>query len=639
MNYKTDIPTLKILLAEDSEDDIYLISKALNVYNIELKIITNGIEAFEYLNTDGNNVDVVLLDYKLPGMDGFEIMQKLDTKMENFALLFLTADTLVETAVEAMKLGAMDFFPKFKDYKTLYDQIIKIHARYSQLLESKILKEALVSSEKEYRMMFENIQDIYFEITSNGQLLDITPSVKNILGYGRYELKGSLFSFLFKQRSDYDNIISRLASGEDLINYEIDLINNDDADIKCSLNISRKQIDNSQNYKYVGTIRDISTYKKLEEMFFQAQKMDAIGKLSGSVAHDYNNYLQIILVSAQLSLLDGQLSEKTKERLKNIIDTTQSASKLTRSLLTLSRKHKFEPVVTDLNENINKMKNMIKAVLDERIQLELVFTNDKALVLCDPIHFEQVVINMVVNARDAMPNGGMLKLEISREKHKIYGDLKNLKNNQQLICLSIVDSGTGMDKSTIEKIFDPFFTTKSESKGTGLGLSTVFNILEQNNGVIEVESEIDKGSAFKIYFPEHVGYIENNFKDDYTEHVNITNKTILLVENNDDLRLTIGEMLLKAGYEVLYSPSCKVAQYTVDNYKGKIDIGLIDVILEDGNGFDLKEYITGRVDGIKIVLMSGYGSDNLSKYKDNPCYTEDILDKPFDIKKLLSRIN
>ncbi|NOR45229.1 MAG: hypothetical protein GQ534_06535, partial [Candidatus Delongbacteria bacterium] len=261
----------------------------------------------------------------------------------------------------------------------------------------------------------------------------------------------------------------------------------------------------NENFKYVGTIRDISTYKKLEEMFFQAQKMDAIGRLSGSVAHDYNNYLQIILVSAQLSLLEANLSEKVKEKLNTIVDTTQSASKLTRSLLTLSRKHKFEPVMFDINDGLDKMHHMIAAVLNKDIKLELSISNEKLLTLCDPIHFEQVVINLIVNARDAMINGGKLDVKVSKEKNKILHGFKNLDNDRDLICLSIKDTGEGMDKSTLEKIFDPFFTTKPEGKGTGLGLSTVYSLLKQNNGTIEVDSEISKGTEFRIYFPEHIG--------------------------------------------------------------------------------------------------------------------------------------
>ena len=276
---KLDNNQLKVLLIEDSEDDIYLISKALDFNNIKLKIISDGVEAFNYLNDNKNEVNVVLLDYKLPGLDGFEIMEKLSDKIDNFAVLFLTADTLVETAVRAMKLGAMDFFPKFKDYKTLYDQIIKIYLRHAKILEGKILKEALIYSEKEYRMMFESIQDIYFEITEFGQIIDITPSVRSILGYNRLDMKGSLISYYFKDKIVFNKIQSKLRSNKTIKNFEIDLINTNEEEIKCSINLSKIQNNEDEDYKYVGTIRDISTYKKLEEMFFQAQKMDAIGRL------------------------------------------------------------------------------------------------------------------------------------------------------------------------------------------------------------------------------------------------------------------------------------------------------------------------------------------------------------------------
>jgi two-component system cell cycle sensor histidine kinase/response regulator CckA len=635
---RLDNNQLKVLLVEDSEDDIYLISKALDFENIDLKIISDGVDAYEYLIDSNNDVNVVLLDYKLPSLDGFEIMERLSDKIDNFAVIFLTADTLVETAVQAMKLGAMDFFPKFKDYKTLYDKIVKIYLRYTKILEGKILKEALISSEREYRMMFESIQDIYFEITNLGQIINITPSVGNILGYNRFEMKGSLLSYYFKDKEIFAKIHSKLSSGEKIKNFEIDLIDNKNVEIKCSMNISKIQSKEDENYKYVGTIRDVSTYKKLEEMFFQAQKMDAIGRLSGSVAHDYNNYLQIILVSAQLSLLEENLSNKTKEKLKNIINTTQSASKLTRSLLTLSRKHKFEPVVLDLNDTIRKMYNMITAILDENIELELISPDTTSFVLCDPIHLEQVVINLVVNAKDAMLNGGKLVVAISTVENKILRSFKDLDEGQKLICLSIKDSGTGMDKTTLEKIFDPFFTTKSESKGTGLGLSTVYNILNQNNSIIEVDSEIAKGTEFRVFFPEHSGALSEGIENNSIEYIQTSNKTILLVDNNTDVRITIGEMLLKAGYEVLYSPNCKIAEYTIDNFKGRIDLALIDIMMEDGNGFDLKNYILHEKNDIEVILMSGYGSEKLLQFKDNPGYTEDLLEKPFDLKKFLNKL-
>ena len=638
MSENLDKTQLKILLVEDNEDDIYLISKALNNLDFDLKIISDGAEAYSYLNDDDNEIDVVLLDYKLPGLDGFEIMEKLSDKIDNFAILFLTVDTLVETAVQAMKLGAMDFFPKFKDYKILYNQIIKIHDRHTKILERKMFKDALVSSEKKYRMMFENIQDIYFEITKIGQIIDITPSVRSMLGYNRLDMKGSLLSYYFKDKVVFDKIQSKLSSSETLKNFEIDLINTKEEEIKCSINISKIKSNESKDYKYVGTIRDISTYKKLEEMLFQAQKMDAIGRLSGSIAHDYNNYLQVILVSAQLSLLENDLPEKAKERLNSIIETTQNASKLTRSLLTLSRKHKFEPIVFDINDALNKMYNIITAILDENIKFELTVPDEKHLLLCDPIHFEQVVINLIVNANDAMEEGGILVISISIVQSKILRSFKNLEDDQNLICLSVKDTGEGMDESTLEKIFDPFFTTKSESKGTGLGLSTVYNILNQNNGVIEVDYKISEGTEFKIYFPEHIGTLTEVLESNSIEFIGTVNKTILVVENNNDVRVMIGEMLLRAGYEVLYSPSYKIAEYTIDNFKGKIDMALIDVILDDGIGFDLKDHISNVSKETEVVLMSGYGSEKLSQYKDHPNFTNDILEKPFDLTTLLNTI-
>ena len=359
----------------------------------------------------------------------------------------------------------------------------------------------------------------------------------------------------------------------------------------------------------LALVQDVTDRKKLEEQLRQSQKMEAIGQLAGGVAHDFNNLLSVVLSYADLILADLESDDVIRGDVEEIRRAGERAAALTRQLLMFSRQQVIEPKVLDLNDVLSGVDKMLRRLVGEDVELTTIHGPSLGHIRADPGSVEQVLMNLVVNARDAMPVGGKLTIEtanflLDEEYARAHIDAKP----GAYVMLAITDTGSGMDKSTLARIFEPFYTTKEKGKGTGLGLSTVFGIVQQSGGTVWVYSELGVGTTFKVYLPR----VDEAAEDMRSLVVSATlrgSETILLVEDEDQVRDVARGILLRQGYSVLDARNAGEALLLCEQHPGRIHLLLSDVVMPRMSGPALAKRLVRSRPDMKVLCMSGYTDD------------------------------
>lgn len=376
--------------------------------------------------------------------------------------------------------------------------------------------------------------------------------------------------------------------------------------------------------------------QKLQEQLALSQRMESIGLLAGGVAHDFNNMLGVIMGHTDLILDIIAPDDRISKSILEIQDAARRSANLTQQLLTFARKQTVSPRVLDINQVISGMLDMMRRLIGENIKLNFKPSEDSWKIKMDPGQIDQVLANLCVNARDAIKEVGLVSIETNNVSFRIDDPfLENQLDSGDYVLITVTDSGSGMNKEVMEHLFDPFYTTKVPGKGTGLGLSTVYGIIKQNNGNINVESEPGRGSIFRIYLPRYQGedYIrESAVEKPRKNKKNNINTTILLVEDEIPILNACTEMLQRLNYHVLYTSSPLKAISIAKEYKGTIDLLITDVIMPEMNGKDLSGKIAELHPGIKHLFMSGYTADIIAHHG----VLEDgvnFLQKPFSLSR------
>jgi two-component system cell cycle sensor histidine kinase/response regulator CckA len=386
-----------------------------------------------------------------------------------------------------------------------------------------------------------------------------------------------------------------------------------------------------------GAFQDIDDRRKLQEQFRQAQKMEAVGRLAAGVAHDFNNLLSVVLCFSELAIEGLKPGDPLRADIEEIRKAGNRATALTHQLLAFSRQQVLEPRVVDLNDIVGAMKPMLSRLLGEDIDLTVLSPRPVGRVLADPSQVEQVVMNFAVNARDAMPNGGMLTIETSNVTlDEAYVGRPAEVPPGRFVMLAVTDSGMGMTEATRARLFEPFFTTKEKGKGTGLGLATVFGIVQQSGGYVSVYSELGLGTTFKVYLPRTDRVAEASCSNAPATTLN-GSETILLVEDEEQVRTVACTILRRHGYNVLETSNGGEAYLVSNDFSAKIDLLLTDVVMPRMSGRRLAEQLAPRRPEMKVLFASGYTDDAIIHHGVLDAGLA-FLQKPFTPQALLRRV-
>ena len=514
---------------------------------------------------------------------------------------------------------------------------------FRDLRERREAAAILRRSEERFSYLIQNLSDVITIVAVDATMLYQSPSIERVTGYTPSELLGKSFlSFIHPEdqpavRAALERLTLKVGSAAP-------------PEFRfCHKNRSWVWLEavgnNLLNDVAVGgivvTSRDVTARRTLEDQVRQSQKMEAVGRLAGGIAHDFNNMLMVMQGYAHIVLEEPELSSTARKSVETIVRTSESAANLTRQLLSFSRKHAFSPQVLDLNSLVNRMSEMLLGLLREEMDFVVNLSGDGCCISADPGQIEQVIMNLVVNARDAMPKGGRLTLE-TRLVHSNSLDLNQAPAVEagDYVMLAVSDTGIGMDPETQSHIFEPFFTTKSKDEGTGLGLSVVYNIVRGSGGHVRVFSEPGKGSTLQIYFPHVAERPTEEVIKDRVEPSRIGSgmETILVAEDQPDLRWMICQFLQALGYSVLEATDGRDAVALAEQYTGRIDVVVTDVVMPHFRGPEVVRRISEKRPDVKVIYMSGYTEGEVAAVAEEHGPETPLLQKPFELDFLAAKI-
>ena len=476
---------------------------------------------------------------------------------------------------------------------------------------------------------------------TSGQILYVNPAFEKTAGYTRQEAVGKNPRILKSGKHDsafYRQMWESLTQGKVWSGRIINKKKNG-AFYEEEMTISPIRDSAGKVINYVAVNRDVTQEVALEEQLRQAQKMESIGQLAGGVAHDFNNILTVIQGNASLLLNVKNLSEADMDLAKQIIQAAERAAGLTRQLLVFGRKQIMQPAHLNLNEVVGNMARMLQRILGEDIALQSDYSTVLPLVFADAGMIEQVLLNLAVNARDAMPDGGQLMIATaSKTIDQEYAQQNPAAAPGQCVCLSVGDTGCGIAPEHLSHIFEPFFTTKEIGRGTGLGLATVYGIVKQHRGWVEIDSQVGKGTTFRIYLPAAKGVTAKQKTTAVAPELPRGDEVILIVEDEQAVRLLVGNLLQRCGYTVLLAVSGIEALNLWEQHKDEIQLLLTDMVLPDGMmGRELADKLKGEKPQLKVIYTSGYSANVVGK---GPSLVEGInfLQKPYHPQKLAQTV-
>ena len=504
--------------------------------------------------------------------------------------------------------------------------------------------------QKQLEAVIHAMQDGVVVFDGEGRSILINAAEARICGYespSEMERELAYFAEIFELTDMNDHLlpvqewpVSRVLRGETISDVEL-CGRRRDTGQKWTFSFSGTPVFDESGHDVALAVivtRDITDRRRLEEQLRQALKMEAVGHLAGGVAHDFNNLLGVIVGYGDLLLSRSELSPQDLRRVVAIREAADRAAALTGQLLAFSRKQILKPRVIDLNEVVGNVVEMLRRLIGENVRVVLSLGPEVGRVEADPHQIEQVVLNLAVNARDAMPAGGTLVIETRNvEIDEGYARLHLGTHPGQHVMLAVSDTGHGMDAEVLRHIFEPFYTTKDPGKGTGLGLSSVYGIVKQSNGSVEVYSEVDRGTTFKVYLPRVDRPRSTADAENGRGSGEAGSETILLVEDDASLRAMVCEILNDFGYSVIPAASVVEAVAVVTALDRPLHLVISDVVLPGASGRRLAELLESLRPGVPVVFMSGYTSDAI-EYQAVLETGAEFIGKPFTARALLEKV-
>jgi len=628
--------SVRILLLEDVPADAALIQRELT--KAGLVFVSQRVDtrvAFE----EALGVfapDVILSDHGLPNFDGAAALQLVKERFPALPVILVTGSLNEETAVEFMKAGAADYV--LKDHLTRLPQAIKRALRESRLREERELAvAALRASEEQYRALFENTPyPMWVFDLETHRLLAVNSAAIAHYGYRREEFLALKIEDL-RAPEDIPALEQHLATKEAGYHTTGPWRHRKKDGTLIEVQTSGHEITFAGRRAELVVIDDVTERKRLEEQFRQAQKMEAVGRLAAGVAHDFNNLLTAILGTTDLMIEDLPADDPDREGLLDIRGAAERAAVLTRQLLTFSRQQVVSPRMLRLNELITDLVKLLRRLLGEDVTIASALAPDCGAVKADPGQLEQVLVNLAVNARDAMPNGGRLTIETRNvDLDADYPTERVMIPAGRYVMLAVTDNGTGMDAQTNARIFEPFFTTKPVGKGTGLGLATVYGVVQQTGGYIWLYSELGHGTSFKIYLPRVDADGPQPAEEEQRASALDGSETVLVAEDEEAVRLIIAKALEARGYRVLSARDGSEALELAAGHGG-IDLLVTDVVMPDMNGRELSRCLTEARPNLRTLYLSGY-TDDAMLHRGVLQEGVAFLQKPFSLGALARKV-
>ncbi len=610
---------LNVLLVEDNAVDARMISALLRAPSatISCRQVPRLSEALALLQAE--QFDVVLLDLNLEDSTGYDTFSSIRQAESRAAILVLSGSDDEDLAIRTVREGAQDYLVK----GSFDGRLLLRSVRYA--FERKRSEEALRHSETTVRAIFENSLDGIVIFEDSGACLEANVAAAALLDVAREQLLGHrLCDFVSSGFGEEWRDLRKCGSGRGQFWIQLKDGGKRLVDYCFRSNILPGQ--------HLSMLRDITEQHGLEEQLRQSQKMEAVGRLAGGVAHDFNNILGIISGYAELLQMNSRI-DADRLRAEKILSATEKAASLTRQLLAFGRKQVMSLELIDLSSVVKDLTSMLDCLMSAAAPIEVRVGKNLGLVKADQSQLEQVVLNLTANARDAMPHGGALTITV--ESFVSPGAPTEIPQGEY-VHLAVSDTGVGMNAEIQSRVFEPFFTTKKT--GYGLGLSTVYGIIKQSGGYITVESAPQAGSTFHIYLPVVAGTradpvpVEEPKPADHSG-----NETILLVDDEEDLRNATCEYLEGCGYHVLTAGDGKEAIAVSDAYEGVIALLISDIVMPKMNGRGLIEHVGKTRPDTSILVMSGYADDAVLRHGillEANCFVQ----KPFTFQALGAKI-
>jgi PAS domain S-box-containing protein len=643
----------RILIVDDQLNDRQLLEAMLAREGFVLLTAASGEEALAIAAEQPP--DLILLDIQLPGMDGYQVTSRIKghPATKNIPVIMVSALDDRSARMLGLSAGAEDFLTKPVDRAELSVRVRNLlrlkaygdyYDKYSQILEGEVGSRTadLVESERLYRSTFDAAPVGIVHVGLDGQWLRVNQCLCDLLGYSREDLQSPASQKLV-QLEDAENeagALREMVAGT-LDRHVVDekrYRRRDGSSVWSRVNTSVHRDASGRPQHFISVIEDITDRRTLEAQVRQASKMDAIGRLASGVAHDFNNLLTVILGFAELLTADVDMPDRHARDLGEIVKAAQRASGLTRQLLAFGRQQVLNAAPLDVNGLITEMTGMFSRLIGEHIQVALALAPELPLALADRGQLEQVVMNLVVNARDAMPGGGTVTIETKAV------DLENSSFHEEAVMhgpyvmLAITDTGNGMTKETQRRLFEPFFTTKETGKGTGLGLSTTYGIVKQSKGYIWVYSGPGQGTTFKVYLPRSSRDAPAQVvATEPTAPVKSAAATVLLVEDEIGVRRLAKRILEGEGYRVLEAVSGDDAEGVFAQHADSIDLVLTDVVMPGCSGPELLNRLHVRAPALKVLYMSGY-TEEAAAHKAGFDRGLPFVQKPFTAKELVRQV-
>ena len=514
------------------------------------------------------------------------------------------------------------------------------------ITERKKAEQQLRESEEKYRVLVENLNEVIYALDEKGRITYVSPPIKSLTGYTPSELTGKHY-ICFVHPDDKERLLKNFQSSSRGIDRRIEyrFITKENR-IVWIRTAARPLLEEGEVTGVQGVLTDITERKqaekeqeKLQAQLNQAQKMESVGRLAGGVAHDFNNKLTIINGYAEMAIDIMDPSDPLRETIQEIHTAGKQSAAIVRQLLAFARKQTISPVQLDLNNTISSMLKMLHRLIGENIDLAWHPGNNLWPVKIDPSQVDQIMANLVVNARDAIADVGKITIETNNiEVDEDYCTLYSYFVPGQYVILAVSDNGYGMDKETLKNLFEPFFTTKDVGQGTGLGLATIYGIVKQNNGFINVYSEPGMGTTFKIYLPRHES--EEPFVKpaiESTGQIPSGTETLLIVEDEKGVLQMSKVILERLGYTILIAENPSAALQLAEKYHGTIHLLITDVVMPEMNGRDLASRLAVSRPGLKTLYMSGYTANAIAH---NGVLDKDVLfvQKPFPMQDLAVKV-